>query len=116
MVRHRLEESPSHPAAAMSGVRCQKPDRRLEKRFGEGGRQDVQQGHRRAEDTRRYPIAPRHLRQAGARLHRLLNDPAFVRFTKLPPMPIACRRHDRLRAAVSHMTKAITNAMTKGMT
>jgi hypothetical protein len=68
------------------------------------------------QDTRRYPIAACHLRQAGARLYRLLNDPAFVGFTELPPMPLACRRHDRLRAAVSHMTKAMTNAMTKGMT
>ncbi len=44
-----------------------------------------------------------HLRQAGARLHRLLNDPALVRFTEPPLMPLACRRHDRLSAAGSHM-------------
>jgi hypothetical protein len=53
---------------------------------------------------------------ADVRSHRFLNDPPLVRFTELPPMPLACRWHDRLRAAVSHMTKAMTNAMTKGMT
>jgi len=51
------------------------------------------------------------------RAHILRGDvPAFVRFTKLPPMPLACRWHDPLCAAVSHMTKAMTNAMIKGMT
>src|ERR1700681_716085 len=47
------------------------------------------------QDTRRYPIAARHLQQAGARPRRFLNDPALVRFTELPPMTLACRRHDR---------------------
>ena len=52
------------------------------------------------------------------RLHRLLNDAAFVRLAEAPPMTIACRRNDerRLRRAVSHMTKAMTKGMTKPMT
>jgi hypothetical protein len=63
---------------------------------------------------KRYPVAARHLRQAGARPRRFLNDPAFVPLAELPPMTLACSRHDRTshRRAVSHMT----NAMTKGMT
>src|SRR6202790_221768 len=70
------------------------------------------------QNTRRYPIAARHLRQAGARPRRFLNDPAFVPLAELPPMTLACRRHDRTRhrRTVSHMTKPVTNAMTKGMT
>jgi len=56
--------------------------------------------------TRRYPIATRHLGKARARLHRLLNNAAFVRLAEAPPMAIACRRNDeRLRRAVSHMIK-----------
>ena len=31
------------------------------------------------------------------RAHRLLNDPAFIGFTKRPPMALAGRRHDRAR-------------------
>jgi hypothetical protein len=67
---------------------------------------------------RRYPLATRHLGKARARLQRLLNDAAFVRFAEDPPMAIACRRNNErlLRRAVSHMTKAMTNGMTKPMT
>src|ERR1700684_991747 len=47
------------------------------------------------QNTRRYPIAPRHLRQAGPRPRRFLDDPAFVPPADLPPMALACGRHDR---------------------
>ena len=40
------------------------------------------------QNTRRYPIAASHLRQAGARPRRFLNDPALVRFTELPSMTL----------------------------
>ena len=58
----------------------------------------------------RYPIAARHLREGRTRLHRLLNNLAFVRFAELPPMALAGRRNDRTRhrQAVSHMTKPMT--------
>jgi hypothetical protein len=38
------------------------------------------------QNARRYPIAPRYLRQAGARPHRFFDDPAFVLLGELPPM------------------------------
>jgi hypothetical protein len=68
--------------------------------------------------TRRYPIATRHLGKARARLHRLLNNAAFVRLAEAPPMAIACRRNDErlLRRAISHMIKAMTKGMTKPKT
>ena len=61
-----------------------------------------------------YPIATRHLGKARARLHRLLNDVAFVRLAEPPPTAIACRRNDErlLRRAVSHMAKAMTKSVT----
>src|SRR5215467_8892414 len=37
-----------------------------------------------------YPIATRHLGKARARLHRLLNDVAFVRLAEPPPTAVAC--------------------------
>src|ERR1700676_2913 len=68
------------------------------------------------QDTRRDPIAARYLRQAGSRAPRLLDDRAFIDLAKRPPVALAGRRHDRAWEVVSHMTKAMTNAMTKGMT
>jgi len=47
------------------------------------------------QDTRRDPIAARYLRQAGSRECRLLDDPAFIRLAKRPPVARAGRRHDR---------------------
>src|SRR5262245_44659342 len=53
-----------------------------------------------------YPIATRRLGKARARLHRLLNDVAFVRLAEPPPTAIACRRNDEhlLRRHVGNST------------
>jgi hypothetical protein len=51
--------------------------------------------------TRCYPIATRHLGKARARLHRLLNDVAFVRLAEPPPMPLASRRQQSASAQPS---------------
>jgi hypothetical protein len=56
------------------------------------------------QNTRRDPIASRHLGEARTGLHCSL---AFVRLAEPPPMPLACRRNDgpRRRRAGSHMTE-----------
>jgi hypothetical protein len=55
------------------------------------------------QDTRRDSIAARYLRQAGSRPRRLLDDPAFIRLAKRPPVARAGRRHDRVWEVVSHI-------------
>jgi len=37
-------------------------------------------------------------------VRRLLDDPAFIRLAKRPPVAFARRRHDRAWEIVSHMT------------
>ncbi len=73
------------------GRRAHVSDLHRDKHRGSGRRQLLLPTE---QNTRRYPIATRHLGKACARLHRLLNDLAFVCFAEPAPMTLACWRNN----------------------